>query len=107
MALGKNKLKENLDARFGKEFVERIQKQLEVISEVDRPVKGFFSETVRKLLDNVAIGYLGLNPRASVKQFGGLFTLSTEIEYKYIKQAFWAKFDKDVEAEMYAWSPAL
>ena len=107
MALGKNKLKENLDARFGKEFVERIQKQLEVISEVDRPVKGFWSEQVRGLLDNIAIGYLGFNPRSAVKQFGGLFTLNTEIEYKYIKQALWALHDRDVRNEMYEWSPPL
>lgn len=105
--LGAGRAGRTIEARFGKQFISRIQDQIQAIADLGTPGGGELNKMFSNAIRNVSTGFLGFNPRATLKQFGGLFTAATEIDIRYILSSLGAAIDKSVEAEMYEYSPIL
>lgn len=99
--LGAGKLGRSLEERFGKQYVNRIKDQIQAIADLGTPGGGEMNKMLSGLLRNISVGFLGFNPRAAIKQFGGLFTAMTEISPEYISASLGAARDQAIEKEMF------
>jgi hypothetical protein len=101
------KISDKIESRYGKKFLDRVKEQLSAMADLGNPTGGEMNAGAAAVLHRVSVSLLGGNIRAAAKQFGGLFTASTEISPALLSQSIGDAFDEDTRREMMENSPIL
>lgn len=107
MAMGKGGLGQALENQFGKNFVTRIEEQVQAVADLGHSGEGMINRALSGVLRRISVGFLGFNLRSALKQFGGLFTAATEISGAYLMSSIDKAFDGETRREMYKHSAIL
>jgi hypothetical protein len=101
------KISDKVESRYGKKYLNRVKEQLSAMADLGNPSGGEMNAGAAAVLNRVSISLLGANVRAAAKQFGGLFTASTEISPALLRDSMGDAFSEEVRQEMMDNSPIL
>jgi hypothetical protein len=101
------KISDKVESRYGKKYLNRVKEQLSAMADLGNPSGGEMNAGAAAVLNRVAVSLLGANVRAAAKQFGGLFTASTEISPALLRDSMGDAFNEEVRREMMDNSPIL
>jgi hypothetical protein len=101
------KVSDKIESRYGKKFMDRVREQLSAMADLGNPSGGEMNAGAAAVLNRVSVSLLGANVRAAAKQFGGLFTASTEISPALLRDSIGDAFSEEVRREMMDNSPIL
>lgn len=101
------KISDKVESRYGKKYLNRVKEQLSAMADLGNPSGGEMNAGAAAVLNRVSISLLGANVRAAAKQFGGLFTASTEISPALLRDSMGDAFNEEVRQEMMDNSPIL
>lgn len=105
MAFGVGGIAEALEKKFGKQFLQRIKDQLNAISmgvKVGTELEGIYSRALRR----IAGGKISGNLRVAARQYGGLFTATTELG-SYVGASMGDLASQKIDDEMMENSPII
>ena len=108
IAFGAGGLSEALEKKFGKQYVQRIKDQLNAVAmgvKVGNELEDFYSRALRR----IAGGKISGNVRVAARQYGGLFTATTELGFENIVSSLNSIIDAGgkVDSEMIENSPII
>lgn len=93
--------------RAGKpEYLRMLDRYIKKVEGVNTNLDNV-DQLAAKLINQMDLSVLGLNPFVMMKQPASYFGAATEIDWKFLKPAFKPKLNQTERAEMARWSPQL
>lgn len=107
MVLSKDKLSNKLADRFGTQYIDEVKNMMAAMQDLGNIDGGEMNKIMSKALRNLGVGFLGLNVRSGLRQFGGVFTAMSELNPVNLMNSLSYAFNKQTSKEIDTWSSIL